>query len=150
MHFCAGILHDLGKLIFNEYVADGYQKVFEFAKKNNVPLLEAETRVLGINHTEIGNMLSEKWALPVDLGHSLIYHHNPGRAKELLELVTIVHVADILAHQMGYGLWDDEPVYAEWDKARAVLNLGDSDYQKISETLTQNLEKTVEFFNIIK
>ena len=40
--FCAGILHDIGKLIFNEYVNEGYQEACQYALKNKIPMLEAE------------------------------------------------------------------------------------------------------------
>ncbi len=147
--FCAGILHDIGKLIFNEYVNEGYQEACQYASKNKVSLLEAEKLILGIDHAEIGRIIADKWALPLDLEYSLVYHHKPADADKLNELVATVHLADIMAHRLGCGLWEDEYYNDEWVKARTVLQLRDEDYKKICDSLAENAEKSIEFFTII-
>ena len=148
--FCSGILHDIGKLIFNEFMNDEYVEVRNYAEKNGVPLLDAENKILGINHAEICKVVSDKWSLPLDLEYSLVYHHNPGAADKLHELIATIHFADILAHEIGASLWDDEPLSPQWDDYRNVLKVSDADYGKIRQTLEDNMEKSVEFFNIIK
>lgn len=148
--FCAGILHDLGKLIFDEYLTEDYLKACEYARNNGIPLLSAEKEILGITHAEIGMILAEKWELPPDLGLPLVYHHSPSSTDKLVDLVTTVHIADVLAHESGNAIWDNEERPEEWDQAREVLRLGDSDYQKVTETLALSLEKSSEFFDIIK
>lgn len=147
--FCAGILHDIGKLIFNEYVNEGYQEACQYASTNKISLLEAEKLILGIDHAEIGRIIADKWALPLDLEYSLVYHHKPQDADKLSELVTTVHLADVIAHRFGCGLWEDEHYNDEWIKARTVLQLQDDDYRKISESLAESAEKSIEFFTII-
>lgn len=147
--FCAGILHDIGKLIFNECINSDYIEVCEYARANSIPLIEAETRVLGINHAQIGKILADKWALPLDLEYSLVYHHEPGAADNIVDLVSTVHLADVIAHQLGAGLWDDEPCVGEWEQTRSVLKIADSDYEKIVNTLSDSLEKSDEFLDII-
>ncbi len=147
--FCAGILHDIGKLIFSEYVNEGYQEACQYAATNKIPLLEAEKLILGIDHAEIGRIIADKWALPLDLEYSLVYHHKPQDADKLSELVTTVHLADVMAHRLGCGQWEDERYNDEWLKARTVLQIQDGDYKKISESLAENAEKSIEFFTII-
>lgn len=147
--FCAGILHDIGKLIFNEFVHDGYKEACEYASKKNVSMLDAEKLILGIDHAEIGRIIADKWALPLDLEFSLVYHHNPAGADKLTELVATVHVADQLAHKMGADLYDEEHVNGQWSKARNLLKFTDSDYQKICDSLSDNIEKSIEFLTII-
>lgn len=148
--FCAGILHDIGKLIFNEFAGDDYQTACEYAMSNNIPLLEAERIVLGIDHAQIGRILADKWALPLDLEYSIVFHHIPGDADKLTDLVTTVHFADILTHQAGLNLWDDEVQVQEWAESKNILRISDNDMTKIMETLQESVEKSLEFFNIIK
>jgi len=147
--FCAGILHDIGKLIFNEFVHDDYMEAFEFSAKKKVPLVQAEKMILGIDHAEIGKILSDKWALPLDLEFSLVYHHEPAAANNITDLVTTVHMADILANRLGMGLIDDGICNDEWNQARAVLKITDEDYSRIFSTLESSVEKSVEFLSII-
>lgn len=148
--FCSGILHDIGKLIFNEFMNDEYVEVRNFAEKNNISMLDAETKILGINHAEICKVVSDKWSLPLDLEYSLVYHHNPAAADKLHELIAIVHFADILAHEVGATLWDSETKPSQWNDYRTVLKVSDSDYTIIRQTLEDSMEKSLEFFSIIK
>lgn len=148
--FCSGILHDIGKLIFNEYMSSDYTEVCNYAVKNNVSLIEAETTLLSTNHAEIGKIISDKWSLPLDLEYSLVYHHNPGNADNLHELIATIHFANILAHETGATIWDGEPIPEEWPNYREVLRVSESDYTKIRQTLENSIEKSMEFFNIIQ
>lgn len=148
--FCAGILHDIGKLIFSEFAREDYLEVCAFARDNHLPLLEAERQMLGIGHSDIGRILADKWALPLDLEYALVFHHEPKNSEKLLDLVTTVHVADALTHQVGLGLWEDEAVPAEWNEAGTVLRLGDAEREHILALLTESIEKSGEFIDIIK
>jgi putative nucleotidyltransferase with HDIG domain len=148
--FCAGILHDIGKLIFNEYMSKEYVEVTAFAEKNNMSLLDVETKVLGINHAAIGKVISDKWALPLDLEYTLVYHHEPGAADQLNELVATINYADLLAHEAGASLWENEPVYVAKNNYRSVLNVSDNDHERILQMLIDSLDKSNEFISIIK
>jgi HD-like signal output (HDOD) protein len=125
-------------------------EVRNFAEKSCIPLIEAETKILGINHAEICKIVSDKWSLPLDLEYSLVYHHNPGAADKLHELIATVHFADILAHELGASLWDNEPPPPQWNDYRTILKISDNDYTKIRQTLEDSMEKSLEFFSIIK
>ena len=148
--FCAGILHDIGKLIFSEFAREDYMEVCSYAAINKVPLLEAERKLLGIGHSDIGRILADKWALPLDLEYALVFHHEPRNADNLLDLVTTVHVADALTHQVGLGLWDEEVIPSEWDQAEVLLRLGESEREHILTLLTDSVDKSGEFIDIIK
>jgi HD-like signal output (HDOD) protein len=122
----------------------------EYAIKNKVPLLDAERAVLGIDHAQIGRILADKWALPLDLEYSLVFHHAPFGADKLTDLVSTVHIADIITHKAGLDLWEGEAHVQEWADTRKVLRISDNDLKKIMETLEESIEKSLEFFNIIK
>lgn len=148
--FCAGILHDIGKLIFNEYIQEDYLQTCEYARKNGISLLCAESKILGTNHAKIGRILADKWALPLDLEYSLVYHHTPGLADNIQELIAVVHFADILTHEIGACLWEHEFHENEWDNSRAVLGITDTDYNQIRNALIEAADKSTDFLNIIK
>lgn len=148
--FCAGILHDISKLIFNEYVFKDYAETCIFARNNNIPLIDAETVQLGINHAEIGRILADKWALPLDLEYSLVHHHNPAQAGEVTDLVAIVHLADIIAHDIGANLWENEARNPEWNQCRALLHIDDAAYDRLKANTTDIMDGSVDFLAIIK
>ncbi|MBN1307057.1 MAG: HDOD domain-containing protein, partial [Chitinispirillaceae bacterium] len=148
--FCAGILHDIGKLIFSEFAQEDYSAVGAFARKNNVPLIEAEKTMLGISHADIGRILADKWALPLDLEYALVFHHEPMKADSLIDLVTTVHMANVFSHRIGAGLWEDEPIPSEWDQARSILRMGEADIEGLLLTLKESIDKSKEYIDIIK
>jgi putative nucleotidyltransferase with HDIG domain len=148
--FCAGILHDIGKLIFDEYVFPDYKAAYGYAITRNVPLLEAESQVLGINHAQIGRILADKWALPLDLENAIVFHHNPQGAGEHTEAVAIIHIADAIAHDIGANIWENEARTALWEESRELLHIGDADYERIKAASANVMSNSVDFLTIVR
>lgn len=147
--FCAGILHDIGKLIFEQYAFKEFSLACKYAKKSNVPLIWAENKILGINHAEIGSILADKWALPPDLEKALVYHHNPKSLEATTNLVNIVYFANRIAHCIGAQLWDNEVIMPEDARARGLLTLQDDDFDTCINTVRDWLGKSNEYFEMI-
>jgi HD-like signal output (HDOD) protein len=65
----------------------------------------AEQAALGTDHAEVGLALAERWGLPPAIGAAARWHHAPGLAPagEPRRLADLVHVADCLAHALGFG-----------------------------------------------
>jgi len=147
--FCAGIMHDIGKLIFELFTPKEYAVVCAQSQKDGMPLVEAEAAGMGITHAQIGHILADKWALPLELEAAIVHHHDPQAAKTIRELVTTIHLADGIAHRLNCGLWDEEALPAEWNNARGMLSIDDQEYQRITATLKSEIEKYKEFFSII-
>jgi putative nucleotidyltransferase with HDIG domain len=117
--FLGGILHDIGKLILMIYFEKDYQKVFENFDPTKEVISEAEKRVLGITHAEIGGMVAEYWEQP-DLIVNMIKYHNTGFVESKFhEPTAIVHLGDIYARAMGLGNPGDnmipEPNHKIWE-----------------------------------
>lgn len=62
--FIAGLLGDLGILVFVQEGEDRYLRLFLRARDEATPLIEAERRVYGFNHIELTTRLLEEWKLP--------------------------------------------------------------------------------------
>jgi putative nucleotidyltransferase with HDIG domain len=101
-YFAAGLLHDIGKVVFALYMADEFEEVGRLAVDEGVPLYRAEMRVLGATHAEIGAMLAEKWNLPFDLGDAIARHHTPDQG-ESSQLVDCVFAADQISKKLAFG-----------------------------------------------
>ena len=109
--FTAGLLRDVGKLVLNEYVKEDQEKIIKMVTKENIPFSEAEEKVLGLSHCQIGAIVAKKWNFPQALIDSIKYHHNPEKAEteqcEDMDLVRIVHLSDSLSVMLGYGIGND-------------------------------------------
>ena len=147
--FCAGILHDIGKLIFEQYVPEEYAKACQFAVKNKISLVKAEKEIMGITHTEIGNIISDKWALPLNLEYALVYHHDPKGSDKSLNFITAVHCADQMAHKAGADLWDNEAIEPEWNGVYSTLGFDEDDYNICLNELKNNMDKPTEFLALV-
>ncbi len=143
--FCAGILHDIGKLIFEQFAEMDFSKACAYAVDNRISLLMAEREIMGITHAEIGKILADKWALPVDLESTIVLHHSPQDADSARELVTTVHLADQMAHKAGYDLWDNEKIEPEWMDALSVLGLDENMFENFLKELENDIDKPTEF-----
>ena len=104
--FVAGLLHDLGVPVMHKFFKSEFEAIVNDYKENNIPLLEAEEKHLGLNHQDIGNYLANKWSLPEHLSSSILYHHNPGKAPEKDVLTSIVHLTDYMTQKLEVGGYD--------------------------------------------
>jgi HD-like signal output (HDOD) protein len=147
--FCAGIIHDLGKLIFELFTPQDYARVCLHSREKGMSLVDAETELLGINHAELGHILADKWALPMELELTLVHHHAPESAKNIRDLVTTIHLADLITHRFDCGLWKDEAMPSEWAEARRALSLSDEEFQRIVNSQEGEIDKYKEYFSII-
>jgi putative nucleotidyltransferase with HDIG domain len=103
--FIAGLLHDIGKLAIGSFLAAESERVNQQLRQRTLTFVNVEREILGTDHTELGAALVERWNLPVEFVWSTRWHHDPnGTPKEADQvLVDLIHVADGLAHEMGYG-----------------------------------------------
>jgi putative nucleotidyltransferase with HDIG domain len=148
--FCAGIIHDIGKLIFELFTPQGYGDLCQRSSRTNVSLVETEAAAMNLNHADIGRILADKWALPIDLEYAIVYHHKPQAANKIKELVSMVHIADAITHRLDCGLWDHETPPPEWKGARSVLSINDAYYTRMVDSMSGEIDNYQEFLTIIK
>jgi len=147
--FCAGILHDIGKLVFEQYVHDDYQLACQCAREQSLPLIMAESKTMGIDHAGIGRLLAERWALPMELEDSIVSHHDPKPGSPTADVVAAVHLANVMAHELNVNLWDGEKPSTVSPGALAILRLTEASYATIRTRVQEEIEKSDEFFSII-
>jgi hypothetical protein len=55
---------------------------------------------MGVSHAEIGAYLQGIWGLPCSVLQAVAHHHQPRRVPhDLIDAVTVLHVANYLAHE---------------------------------------------------
>jgi len=101
--FMAGLLHDIGKLVLVTAAPERYEKAMRYAEIAGIPRRDAEQKVFGTTHSEIGTYLLWLWGLPDSVVEAVAYHHAPGACPaRRLGALTAVHAADVLAHEKGH------------------------------------------------
>lgn len=109
--YTAGLLHDLGKLVLAHCATQEYLEMLAWQQIQDCFAIDAERRMLGIDHVEVGIRMATLWKLPEELMDAIAHHHTPSRAQHR-ELVDTVHIADVLARCLELGNPGDDLVPA--------------------------------------
>jgi HD-like signal output (HDOD) protein len=113
--FTAGLLHDFGKVVLDQTLAEQYQDVVDYMEHKPVLFHEAEHEVLGYNHMEVGEMIMQHWKLPEVMAVVCRYHHQPdqyaGDDTQIIQILKLVHASDSIAMSMGFGIGNDGLMY---------------------------------------
>jgi putative nucleotidyltransferase with HDIG domain len=92
--FTAGLLHDIGRVILAVNLPDEFKKVDEMMEDENISMVEAEKRIFGATHAEVGAYLLGLWGLPSQVVRAVAFHHTPLEVpSNTFTALTAVHAA---------------------------------------------------------
>ena len=113
--FLAGILHDFGILLLDEFFPTIFSKVLEETANNSRQFIISEKALLGVTHNEIIAELFAKWKLPESVTDGIIHQYQFHEYKDNLDtpskkISLCVGLADILAKTVSLGRECDQYV----------------------------------------
>ncbi len=96
----AGLLHDIGKLIFTGYFAESYIAVRQKSIQAGVDSLQAEMEEFGVTHADVGAYLLALWGLPAPVVTAVKYHNAPPpNASSEFSATLAVYVGNALEYE---------------------------------------------------
>ncbi len=102
--FVAGLLHDIGILLMDQYFPEELALVKSTASKLHIPLAQAERAALDTDHGRIGAMLLRRWSIPEEVVSAVAWHHDPDLAPpEHRRIAQVVHLADFICVNQAIG-----------------------------------------------
>ncbi|MBW1766922.1 MAG: HDOD domain-containing protein [Deltaproteobacteria bacterium] len=101
--YTAGLLHDVGKVVLDQYIAHAHPFFYRRTQVDGIDLVVVEREVFGITHTEVGSRLAERWSLPENLADAIRHHHCPEEATVNPDLTHLVYLADLLMSRFLAG-----------------------------------------------
>lgn len=138
--FVAGLLHDIGKMVLDQYAHDKFVDILKMVHEKNMLIKDAEAEILnGVNHAQVGAWLGMKWKLPTGLVQMVGFHHHPMPDDPLMRAVACIHVADILARSLDIGSGGDNLVPKISTEAWNVLGIPLSDLDLIMKHMEDEL-----------
>jgi HD-like signal output (HDOD) protein len=105
--FCAGLMHDIGRLVLGLCDPQRLSAALASASHNDLTLHAAETPE--VNHQQAGALLAQSWGFAPPLVAALGNHHDPTHSDpSCSHSVWVVHGADFMAHSLGFQTIADE------------------------------------------
>ena len=152
--FAAGFLHDMGRLLLYRCSREGFYSAITVAAAKSIPLSEAETLAVGMNHVTLGEIWAGRSELPRGFQQVMRYHHEPAWMlpesldMELRPLIAVVQLADLLCESRGIGRGGDPGIVpSELWKTLGLREEGWSDQFK---TIKQEVQAAREIFGFSK
>jgi HD-like signal output (HDOD) protein len=135
--YTAGLIHDVGQLglirLFPEY-----GQAIDGAVKDGEDLLDAETRIFGIDHCQAGRWLLSRWRLPLELQSVAAGHERPPSKPTCdRDLIVLVHAGSLAADFMGTAII---PPARDVEPQEIAALLRDEAQRRLLESLPELVE----------
>ena len=89
-----GLLHDMGKLMLDQYVLKDYNVIAYYVHQSRQALWQVEERLIGIDHARVGGLMAKHWNFPVQLVDAIRFHHTPSFAHTHQWLPAMINLAN--------------------------------------------------------
>lgn len=108
--FTAGLLHDVGRLAMAQAEPERYAKVTKLMQMRLDPL-EAEQRIFGYNHLEMGIRVARSWEVPEEMVEAIGDHHSGDQGP----LAWVVWNSRRVVWSLGFGDGVERPESVTFD-----------------------------------
>jgi HD-like signal output (HDOD) protein/CheY-like chemotaxis protein len=92
----AGMLQDVGQLIFAARAAQRFGIALSSCTRAKTPLYEAELELFGATHAEVGGYLLGLWGLPPRIVHAVAHHLEPVPGARVFDAAAALYVGNLL------------------------------------------------------
>ncbi len=149
--YVSGLLHDLGKIVFDLRGRVHYGDFMATLATSSGPMITEERAIMGMGHDDLGAYYSSLWGLPEPLTLAMKYHHRRYAHAPLSEresrLVSIVALADFLSWTQGMGSVDIARLPVLQPEIEKIIDLGGMDLNRIIRRMDMEMERTSEFYH---
>jgi len=105
----AGMLQDVGQLIFASRAAQRFGIALSSSARAKSPLYEAELELFGSTHAEVGGYLLGLWALPPKIVHAVAHHLEPIPGARVFDAAAALYVGNLLTQNPDVPALDEVP-----------------------------------------
>lgn len=147
--FILGLIHNIGTLFLVQCMPRNYSQVMQEVREENASQYEAEERILGVNHLQVGSYMAGQWGFPDTLTLPIAYHHYPDllpQNNEIRTLTETLHFAALFSdffhtRDKGYRLAAIEHI---------LMGYRLDELLKLDDLVTHVQEQTEDIFPIFE
>ncbi|MFC1694136.1 HDOD domain-containing protein, partial [Candidatus Latescibacterota bacterium] len=143
-YYIAGLFHDVGKLIFDQFYPKEFRKLIQFVDQQSIFYRKGERLVFGQNHMEVGEYFLNKWNIPDVIKDAVKYHHSPMDSKIDPVLASAVHLSDLVAHMLHIGESGEKTVPKYMGFAEKKLGILISDLETLLPEIDEEVKQSQE------
>ena len=147
--FTAALLKDIGKTVLDSFVQDAFEKISDLVASENMSFMEAEKKIIGVNHAELGGMIAKMWKFSPRMVKIIRNHHlsddNMIQDKE----TAVVHLADCICMMMGMGVGADGLAYRFHEDAMEELDITADEIPRIIAEFTFKMQEVEDLLQVV-
>ena len=146
--FIIGLLHDLGKVVLDQFFPESFNEVLEKANAGeHVKLHQVEREVIGIDHCEVSAMLLTRWKFPQKIVQPIAWHHRQevltgGSRKDAV----LLRIANVVAQEFGLGKDGNSRSNPLRSGDLEIIGAGEEDLLAIKTSLQEKQGEIESFF----
>ncbi len=106
-YFLAGVLHDIGKLFFDDAMHEEYMVINRKCQLEHKRIGTEEKQHFSLHHAEMGHQLAKYWKLPDRVSQAITMHHDTKSFDEKEDLFGSLYIANLLSAAMLLGRTND-------------------------------------------
>ncbi|CCK79958.1 HDOD domain-containing protein [Desulfobacula toluolica] len=149
MIFTSALIKDIGKIILEKYVSRSAEKIQNLLKNKNFSFREAEKKILGIDHAELGAMIAKMWNFSPKMVKIIRHHHLADETMIKDKEIAAVYLADCLCMMLGIGVGSDGLAYRFKNQAMKELGISADDIAMIIAEFGFNMQEVEELLQIV-
>jgi HD-like signal output (HDOD) protein len=146
--FTAALIKDIGKIILEKYVRKDFQKINTLVKDSGYSFREAEKKVLGIDHAEMGALIGKIWKFSPRMIKLIHYHHFRDESMLDDKEIAAVYLADCICMMMGNGVGADGLSYRFKDQLMKIHCISHTDITGIIAEFGVNIQEVHALFKM--
>lgn len=148
----SGVLHDLGKMIMDDYFNADYDRIIRLAATQKRILFHVENEIIGANHSFIGGKIAENWNFPETIIYAIKNHHDYARSfpdgGATVNLATLVFISNYITKALRLGAGGDYFVTPVPDAIWTKLGFGSEIPDEFLQSLRGQLKHFYNFLQI--
>ncbi len=101
--FLAGLMHDVGKAVLFLRRSSEMSEIMQDVYNGDMTFADGEKQVFGFTHSEIGQLVADKWRFAVNIEEAIAHHHHPDESQTAPQVAHIVSLANSMCHKLEIG-----------------------------------------------
>ena len=146
--FVTALLQDIGILIMYLCRADDYSMMLDEKRASSLAIEEAERKILGFDHQELGSEILKSWGIPDTIYEPVRYHHNHRDVPQDCQLASNLLLLSDKMSSVYHGSRSAEKIQDIKNILCGDYGVNEEDLESIIDSVANKSVEILSFFEI--